>query len=406
MIKTVQQPFTFSADPDVQGSNQTGMRDRNERLVLTILRHRGPLPKAEIARKTGLSAQTVSVIMRALEADGLINKGEKVRGKVGQPSVPMELDPDGAYFFGLKVGRRSTEMVLVDFVGSIVARKRMTYRYPTPSDTLEFTQRTVKELLRSLDKEKRSRVAGLGIASPFFLWEWGAEIGVDESDMLAWRDVDLQAEVSKLFKFPVFLGNDATCACGAELVFGESEKPLDFLYIYVGYFIGGGVVLNGNLYPGSSGNAGAIGPVQILGPNKKNAQLLDIASLIGLEKKFLAEGGNASEMWENPEAWGIDSDVVSAWLKEATPAIAKAIQTAISIIDFSAIVIDGSMPHNVRGKIVNDVTQHLEVLDLAGLTKPRIQPGKIGANARALGAASLPLSRRFMLETLKPAVSN
>ncbi len=40
------------------GSNQSGMRDRNERLVLTILRRIGPLPKADIARKTGLSAQT------------------------------------------------------------------------------------------------------------------------------------------------------------------------------------------------------------------------------------------------------------------------------------------------------------------------------------------------------------
>src|SRR5210317_2074400 len=100
-----------------QGSNQSGMRERNERLVLTILRRQGALPKAEIARITGLSAQTVSVIMRALEKDGLLERGEKVRGKVGQPSVPMRLAPEGALFFGLKVGRRSTELVLVNFNG-------------------------------------------------------------------------------------------------------------------------------------------------------------------------------------------------------------------------------------------------------------------------------------------------
>ena len=62
------------------GSNQIAMRERNERLVLTILRRQGPLAKAEIARKTGLSAQTVSVIMRALERDGLLEKGQKIRG--------------------------------------------------------------------------------------------------------------------------------------------------------------------------------------------------------------------------------------------------------------------------------------------------------------------------------------
>ena len=80
----------------IRGSNQSGMRAHNERLVLSILRRLGPMAKADIARMTGLSAQTVSVIMRALETDGLLAKGEPVRGRVGQPSVPMGLArPDG-----------------------------------------------------------------------------------------------------------------------------------------------------------------------------------------------------------------------------------------------------------------------------------------------------------------------
>ena len=75
------------------GANQTGGRIYNERLVLSLVRHQEGLPKAEIAKLTGLSAQTVSVIMQQLEADHLIGKGEPVRGKVGQPRVP-----DGASF--------------------------------------------------------------------------------------------------------------------------------------------------------------------------------------------------------------------------------------------------------------------------------------------------------------------
>ena len=67
----------------IRGSNQSGMRAHNERLVLSILRRLGPMAKADIARMTGLSAQTVSVIMRALETDGLLAKGEPVRGRVG-----------------------------------------------------------------------------------------------------------------------------------------------------------------------------------------------------------------------------------------------------------------------------------------------------------------------------------
>ena len=84
-----------------RGTNQSGMRDHNERLVLSLVRLHGGLSKSDIARMTGLSAQTVSVIMRELERDGLLLKLAPQRGKIGQPSVPMSLNPDGAFFIGL-----------------------------------------------------------------------------------------------------------------------------------------------------------------------------------------------------------------------------------------------------------------------------------------------------------------
>ena len=73
------------------GSNQVRVRAYNERLVMSLVRRHGALSKAEIARRSGLSAQTVTVIMRALEADGLLIRGEPTRGRVGQPSTPMRL---------------------------------------------------------------------------------------------------------------------------------------------------------------------------------------------------------------------------------------------------------------------------------------------------------------------------
>ncbi len=84
----------------VRGTNQSGMRAHNERLVLSLVRSHGALAKSDIARITGLSAQTVSVIMRELEQDGLLARGEPVRGRVGQPSVPMHLAADGRSFTG------------------------------------------------------------------------------------------------------------------------------------------------------------------------------------------------------------------------------------------------------------------------------------------------------------------
>lgn len=393
------QSTDISQENRILGSNQSGMRKRNERLVLTILRQEGPLPKVEIARRTGLSAQTVSVIMRALERDGLLQKGDKLRGKVGQPSVPLELVPDGAFFFGLKVGRRSSELFLVDFVGAIKARRRITYMYPTPEGTLEFVLTSVASTLSEMQPDVRDRVAGFGIASPFFLWEWATVIGLDESAMAAWRHCDLAAEIGTHFDFPVYLGNDATCACGAELVFGTAQKPDDFLYFYIAFFIGGGVVLNGSLYTGPSRNAGAIGPFPTATTSGETRELVDVASLIGLERRLSDANRDPHAIWETPEDWNVDADILEDWLAEATPAITQAILAAISIIDFSAIVVDGAMPSTVREKIVVRLEDAISNSNLSGLTKPDVIAGSVGADARALGAASIPLSRRFMLET-------
>ena len=101
-----------------RGSSQGGLRQYNERVLLQAVRLHGALPAAELARLTQLTAQAVSLISKRLLDDGLLLKGEPVRGKVGQPSVPLSLNPDGAYSIGIKVGRRSLDVLLVDFTGA------------------------------------------------------------------------------------------------------------------------------------------------------------------------------------------------------------------------------------------------------------------------------------------------
>ncbi len=100
------------------GANQSGVRDHNERLVLSLIQRHGGLPSADIARRSNLSAQTVSIIIRALEKDGLLVRGEPIRGKVGKPSTPMALNPDGILSLGLNIGRKSADLVLIDVTGT------------------------------------------------------------------------------------------------------------------------------------------------------------------------------------------------------------------------------------------------------------------------------------------------
>src|SRR5882724_1657092 len=108
----------LTADP-ARATHRSGMRAYNERLVLSLIRRHGSLPKAEIARLTNLSAQTITVIMRQLATDGLVVEQERQRGKIGQPSVPFALNPDGAFSLGLKIGRRSSDLALIDLTGVV-----------------------------------------------------------------------------------------------------------------------------------------------------------------------------------------------------------------------------------------------------------------------------------------------
>ena len=113
-----------------RGTSQSGVRLYNERLILSLIRRHPGLAKVEIARLTGLSAQTTTVIINRLEADGLLVGGEPQRGRIGQPSVPYTLNPDGAFGLGLMIGRRSSDLVLMDFTAGIRARHRCPTRPP------------------------------------------------------------------------------------------------------------------------------------------------------------------------------------------------------------------------------------------------------------------------------------
>lgn len=383
--------------PRVRGSNQSGMRNHNERLVLSLIRQRGPLAKAEIARMSGLSAQTVSVIMRALEAEGLLVKGDPVRGKVGQPSVPMRLAREGAYFLGLKVGRRSVELVLTDFLGTVLYRDMRTHTHPTPEATISFARDKIASLVSRLSPQQQARVAGLGIAMPYFLWDWAQALGVPVEAMASWRTADIRAEIAALCDFPVFVQNDASAACGAEVVFGPPDAPRDFLYFYVGYFIGGGIVLNGALFSGG-GNAGALGPLPVPAAGGGVCQLIDVASLSVLEAQLKATGADTESMWTSAENWQVDAAIQQGWIEGAAAGLAYAIVAACSIIDFRAVMIDGWIPTGMRADLVDAVGLHLDGQNLTGLSRPDILAGSVGADARALGAASLPLSERFLVE--------
>src|SRR5260221_2136103 len=158
--------FPNSADTS-RGTNQSGVKLYNKSLVLSLVRRYGSLSKTEIGRRTGLSTQTSSVIMKQLEDDGLLIRKEPMRGKVGQPSIPMSLNPEGAFSIGFKFGRRSAELVLMDFIGTAPRLGPASYAYPAPKALEQFIRSGASQVTTDLSKQQLGIICGLGISAPF-----------------------------------------------------------------------------------------------------------------------------------------------------------------------------------------------------------------------------------------------
>ncbi len=384
-------------DDRSRGTNQTGVRLYNERLVLSLVRRHRNLTKADVARMTGLSPQTISIITNQLEADGLLRRGALMRGRVGQPSVPYSLNPEGAYSFGLKIGRRSVDLSLINFVGEVQKFLHQTYPYPTPGGILDFARAGLAELQVDLPPEQRHRIAGLGIASPYEMWTWPEEIGAPRDDIEAWRNIDIRAELARHAPWPIYFHNDITAACAAELMFGRGADYVDYLYVFIGSFIGGGLVFDGHLFPGRTNNAGALGSMPAFAAGGTRApQLMAVASIYVLERELIAQGRRAEVLWQSPDDWGDDlGPALDGWIESVALHLAHAIVASVAVIDVETVVVDGAFPPSVRTRILERTEAALRQVNQQGLSPFRLVEGSLGSTARAMGGAAIPLLANF-----------
>ena len=275
---------------------------------------------------------------------------------------------------------------------------RQTYAYPRPEQIISIIMSGIERLEAQMDPEQVSRIAGVGIAAPFELWNWAEEVGAPPGAMDAWRDFDLQGEIADRLRHAVYLQNDATSACGAELVFGVGPSYPDFVYFFVGSFIGGGIVLNSAVFSGRTGTAGALGTLPVRGKNGENRQLLDIASIFVLEKLLLERDIDPQPLWYSADDWIDFGEPMEIWIRDTAEALAQAVVAAVSVIDFGAAVIDGGFPAWVRQRLVEATVEAVAKLDLQGIIIPDIIEGAVGAQARAIGGASLPIFARYLTD--------
>jgi predicted NBD/HSP70 family sugar kinase len=380
-----------------RGSNQMGIAQFNERVVLQAIRLHGALPQAQIARLTHLTAQTVSLILARLDAAGLLVRLAPVRGKVGQPSVPVALDPDGAFSIGINVGRRSLDVLLVDFTGEVRDRSTLNYRYPNPDEVLGEIEQRLRAIRKRLGFAKRDRLQGIGIAAPLLLDGWASLLGVRPRQ--SWAHIDLADRVATMSGLPTTFVKDTAAACVAELVAGRGRTLKTFLYVFVGTFIGGGLVIDSQLRNGLHGNAGAVGSQAMRrsdpGQSGPPEQLLSVASLLTLEAAYEAHDLDPAAVGDERSLQARWRPHTEAWLAQAAPAIALVVHNAACLLDLDGVIIDGSFSRDLLGLLNDRVQESFDQYNWEGTQRPQLLPGAVGPDARALGGALLPLHANF-----------
>ena len=385
-----------------RGSNHVGMRQFNERVVLQAVRLHGSVPKAELARLTGLSAQTIGLITTRLEDDGLLLRHAPLRGRIGQPSVPLALNPDGAFALGIKLGRRSTDCLLVDFTGQVRQRETVAYDFPDAASLLPMIAARMAAIEGGM-AELAPRLVGVGVAAPFNLGGWHKMLGLSQATSDRWNQIDLVAEVQAMTSTPVSFAKDTQAACVAELVAGRGRDLKSFLYLFVDTFVGGGVVINSHLHGGVHGNAGAVAslPLQLATPPASEPvartpeQLISHASLWELEQRFGAAGLEPTAAYDDRATSAPYLAQTELWTAQAAQALAHCVVSGTAFLDLDAVVIDGSFSRAMLTRLLAQTSVALEDYNWEGLWRTQLIAGDIGSDARALGGALLPLHENF-----------
>lgn len=378
------------------GTTQAESRIYNERLVITLVRRHGQLAKSDLTRLTGLAPQTITTLVNRAAENGLLVRREPLRGRLGQPSVPYALNPDAAFSFGLKVDHHSADVALINFIGEVIAFERAELTHPSPDDVLTFVREAIARMAAAHPAASNDRIAGLGIASPFHPGSLGADSFMPQARLEAWRRIDIRAELDRAFAWPVFLHNDGTMAVAAELMFGAGALSADFLHVYIGHCVGGGLVLDHHLHPGRNRLAGALGdiPVPARGLNNEPAAALSrTASLRALADRL--NGTDDGRIWSSPENWGDLGAPLRDWIEAVSDGLAYAVLGAVALLDIDNVVIDGAMPKEVRKEIAKATRRKL-AKSLADRPQPfSVLEGAFGHRGPAIGGASIPLLVKY-----------
>ncbi|HKD94946.1 MAG TPA: ROK family transcriptional regulator [Gaiellaceae bacterium] len=362
------------------------LRELNERTVLDTVRAGAPISRAEVARRTGISRPTVSLVLRSLLDDGLVR--ESANGPAGPHygAVYYEADPEAAVVLGVDFGAGAVRTALCDLAGQIRAREEIRSR-GSVEEQIAALAGSVRSLLRNAklpwDLVANAVVALPAVVSPT---DWR----VSAPDLPGLGAADLREQFEHALRVPVTLENDVNLAAVAEQRRGVAQDEADFAFLLVGDGLGAAVVLDQELHRGHNGNAGELDAV-------RSGRLDDVdpcaaslsqfaAEIAGAKQTALAPPFEVQELFAAAEA----GDALGvAVVDEAARRVALHVLPLAATLDLPLVVLGGSVGANPA--LLEPVRRHLEewlpfpapLVEVSALGEAAVIEGALAAGVEA-----------------------
>lgn len=345
------------------GMNQVIARSLNERLIMSMLFQHDGLTRMQMGQRSGLSAQTISVLVRALERDGLVLRGEAVKGRIGPPTIPVSLNPDGAFSVGVNLGARNMDIVLINFVGDILHKSSRRYDSPQLQDITENIRDGVAEAIAAIVPERSNRLAGIGVSLPADIDHFAGA-----GDQIS--NFDFEALLQDAFNVNVFIQNDITAAASAESMFGVARNQHSYLFCHLGPRLTTRLILDDRIYSGET----------------LNQQLEDATNLLDdlLNQRDGPDGTRPSDL--------------TSWIDQSAEELQMSFAAVRRFVDVDTLIITGLCSAGTTQDIATKLQSNLDQFNAMD-TSAHVLYSTLGPWILAKGAASLSFHNRFMADS-------
>ena len=387
------------------------MAQMNRSMVFDLIRRKGPISRAEIARTIGLSIPTVMKITEEFSHKQFVQdvgKGESSGGK--RPEL-LELIPDSKYIIGVGVGRSKTNVLMMNLAGEVFIREIMeTGGTVVPEVWISRLIRVIENVIRESGLPEK-QILGMGIGMPGILDEESGKVLF--SPDFKWENVDMLTPIRERFKMDITIENANRALAMGEYYFGAGVDSRNFLVVNLGHGIGSAIMREGEFYRGSSGSSGEIGHIILEknGPkcncgNKGCLEAIASGNAIARDAKIAVLEGNASKIMElvNGDINRIEAKTVfeAAQLgdqmaiqitERAMQYIGIGLANYINLLDPDLIILFGGLTNagDIFLKKIKEVLRERQ-MKFAG-RQVKLVISQMGENGTAVGSASLVLKK-------------